>query len=139
MGQPTIWPSVAATLGPLLFEPDPAILAADLAGSQAAAYGWQPLAPQTAYFTGPAPPPHSLCSTFQVRDLLPLDIKKLRQYLRSANIGQVEIKKRGVQITPEQLRQKLSLRGPHSAVLILLVWQGQSRVIVADRVEEQST
>jgi len=50
---------------------------------------------------------------------LPLDVKQIKAYCTSHDIGVLEIKKRGVDITPEQLRPKLKLKGAGAATLIL--------------------
>ena len=50
---------------------------------------------------------------------LPLDEGAIRKALASRGIGKLEIKKRGVDITPEQLRPKLKLKGEGAASLIL--------------------
>jgi hypothetical protein len=57
--------------------------------------------------------------SYRVIDVLPLDEKTIRTYCHKNQIGTLEIKKRGVDITPEQLRPKLKLKGAGAATLIL--------------------
>jgi hypothetical protein len=52
-------------------------------------------------------------------EALPLDVKRIAKRMSELDIGTLEIKKRGVDITPEQLRPKLKLKGKNAATLIL--------------------
>jgi hypothetical protein len=56
---------------------------------------------------------------YEVLENLPLDEAAIRKSLAARGIGKLEIKKRGVDITPEQLRPKLRLKGEGAASLIL--------------------
>jgi hypothetical protein len=56
---------------------------------------------------------------FELIENLPLDEGAIRKALAARGIGKLEIKKRGVDITPEQLRPKLKLKGESAASLIL--------------------
>jgi hypothetical protein len=57
--------------------------------------------------------------TYEVLETLPLDEVAIRKALAAKGIGKLEIKKRGVDITPEELRPKLKLKGEGAATLIL--------------------
>ena len=56
---------------------------------------------------------------------LPYREKPLKAALRARGIGAVTIKKRGVDISPEQLRARLALRGDDEATLILTRAEGE--------------
>jgi hypothetical protein len=63
--------------------------------------------------------PTPLGSAYRVVEVLPYREKALRAALRARDIGALEIKKRGVAVTPEELRARLRLRGAESATLVL--------------------
>jgi hypothetical protein len=58
------------------------------------------------------------------------DRKKLKAYLRERGIGVLEIKKRGSDIVPEQLRKELALKGEGAATLIVTRVGDAHRVLV---------
>ena len=68
---------------------------------------------------------------FRVVDEMAFDRKKLKAYLRERNIGTLEIKKRGVDVVPEQLRKEMSLKGEIAATLILTRVGDDHRALIA--------
>lgn len=119
--------------GEYLYEPDAAVLAADLFSVLAAEHHLAPLAAAGVYLTGDLVHDPALAA-FRIREVLPFDRKQLRAALRERNIGRLEIKKRGVQDTPEKIRKDLDLRGDQAAVLIVTPLAGKVAAILADRV-----
>mgnify|MGYP005612258447 FL=1 len=92
------------------------------------------LDPDIAYLTGDAAVTSPFVATFRVREELPFDTRRLGAALRERGIGTLEIKKRGVDIDPAQLRTQLKLRGNDSATLILTRIGTTRTAILADRV-----
>jgi hypothetical protein len=84
----------------------------------AAVDGWL-LDPRIAYVTGAKYVPTQLASAYEVLDELPYKEKALRSWVRGHGIGTLEIKKRGVDLDPAQLRKKLAPKGSASATLII--------------------
>jgi hypothetical protein len=111
-------------------EPDPSILRAGLVSDLAAVLGCQMLDRTIAYLTSD----HALNSpwvrTWQVLDWLPFNMKRVREYLRERNVGQVTIKKRGFPMTPEEILPQLKLRGDEARTLIFTRADTQRIVIV---------
>jgi hypothetical protein len=70
---------------------------------------------------------------FEVRDVLPFDRRQLKTYCRQHGLGRLEIKKRGVEADPEQLRNEIAARGDGEATFIITPIAGQVRAIVATR------
>lgn len=101
-----------------LYEPDPAVIRADGIGTLCTEYGLAPIAPGIAYLTG-SYVSSPVMTVFEVLDVLPLNAKKVSSYLAAHNIGRVEIKKRGVDVSPEQFRAQLKLKGRDPITLIL--------------------
>jgi hypothetical protein len=62
-----------------------------------------------------------------------MDIKHLRRMLQRHDVGTLEIKVRGVDITPESLRARLKPRGDESATLLIAGGPGPARAILAWR------
>jgi hypothetical protein len=104
-----------------LVEPDPAVIRAGLVSVLAQRTGGHLLDPRIAYIACEAEPdPGGLGSTFAVLDEVPFGRKPMRAWLRSRGFGDVIIKKRGINVIPEELRTALRLtgRGP-TATLVL--------------------
>jgi THUMP domain-like len=118
-GEAGIVPDIAAKLGRYLFEPHATVLAAKLEGALATAHGLSAITPGIAYFTADRPSGSRLLSTFEVLDVLPYRIKKLKTWLAERRIGRLEVKKRAVNINPEGVRRQLAVAGDGEATLIL--------------------
>ena len=106
-------------LGRYLYEPAGAVIRAGAIAELGAQLGAGLLEPQVAYLTN-----DRLCSTpfavaFEVRQRLPFHLKALRAWVRQAEIGVLEIKKRGVDVDPAELRRRLRLAGPRSATIVI--------------------
>lgn len=129
----------AVEAGPVadyLHEPDGAVIRAGLVDTAAEAVGGHLLDPTIAYITSDhlpaddAVPP--LVTSYRILDVLPFDVKKLKAYLKERDVGTLTIKKRGADITPEQLRKQLGLRGSQAATIVVTRVAGAHRVLVAD-------
>ncbi|WP_029068906.1 class I SAM-dependent methyltransferase [Jonesia quinghaiensis] len=121
-------------IGSVVYEPDGAIIRAGLVRDLAARLDASLLDPSIAYLTGdsavaPSADGVRLARAYRVEDVLPYNVKNLRSYLKERKVGSVEIKKRGIDITPEKLRPQLGLRGPHSCTVIL-TRVGSARVAI---------
>lgn len=120
-------------LGALLFEPDAAVIRARLIGDVARSLSARMLAPDIAWMTGDTDARTPFASAFRVREVLPLQVSKLRRELRARGIGRLEIKKRGVDLDPAALRAQLALRGDEEATLICTRIGGARKAVLADR------
>ena len=117
-----------------VFDVDPAVLAARLTGVLAAEHDLSALDSGPSYLTGPRSIDDAALACFEVADVLPLQLRKLALALRERSIGQLEIKKRGVNIDPERLRRDLKLRGDQSATLLITRIASRPSAILARRV-----
>lgn len=114
--------AVLAELGSLeryLYEPDPAMIRSGLMGNLAQELGLRTFSPGIAYLSSNDELHSPWLRGFEVLAVLPLDEKKIAAWCREHEIGILEIKKRGVDITPEQLRPRLRLKGTGTATLVL--------------------
>ena len=132
-GQPGISPSVAPQVGRYVVEPDATVLAAGLEGALAEQYGLTTLHPAVPYFTGDDRIDDLVVQCFEVTDVLAFDRKRLRKLFRGRDVGRLEIKTRGIQERPEQIRRDLRLRGSGSGVLLLARLGKRVTAIVAQR------
>lgn len=123
----------ARELGSYLHEPDGAVIRAQLIGAIARELGAGPIDPRIAYLTGDQARTSPFAQTFRVLARLPTETRALGRALREREIGTLEIKKRGVNIDPAALRERLKLRGAGVATL-LITRVGTRRVaILAER------
>ncbi len=136
VGLPGDGPPPTAKIGRYLFEPDAAVLAAKLGGTLAAEHGLLAIAPGIAYWTGDQPLNDAAIACFEVCEVLPFRVQPLKALLTSRGVGQLEIKKRGVEHDPEQIRRQLSLSGEASATLLITRIERRVTAIVARRVTE---
>jgi hypothetical protein len=116
-----------------IFDVDPAVLAARLKGALAAVHNLQSLDTGGAYLTGDSPVYDPALVCFHVDDIVPMRTPRLAKHLRDRHIGQLEIKKSGVDIVPEKLRRELKLRGDSSATLLIAKLAGRPTAILAHR------
>jgi hypothetical protein len=113
-GEATVRP-----VGRFLHEPDGAVVRAGLVTAVAPLVGGGLLDPHIAYLTGDEPLTTALARTYEVLEHLPYREKALRTALRARGIGRLTIKKRGVNVVPDELRKRLALAGGEEATLVL--------------------
>jgi THUMP domain-containing protein len=127
-----------AELGRFVFEPHPAVLAAQLTGVLCREYSLAPIAPGIAYLTGDRHVDDLALDVFEVHDLLPFDRKRLKAYCRDHRRGRLEIKKRGVNLDPQRLRTEIIGCGDGAATILIAPIAGQVRAIVATRLVHET-
>lgn len=102
-----------------VYEPDYSLIRSQLLGDFANQQGLTGISDAIAYLSSEQLHESPWLKAYQVLDVLPLDESTIRKALAQRGIGKLEIKKRGVDITPEELRPKLKLKGEGAATLIL--------------------
>jgi hypothetical protein len=109
--------------GRWIVDPDGAVVRAGLVRHYAARHGLWQLDQHIAYLSGDELP--SGMRGFEVLEQLPFDARRLRQRLAALECGALEILVRGVDVDPDALRRRLTLRGNQSlAVVIARVGSG---------------
>ena len=106
-------------VGKYVYDPNPALVRSHLLGAFAIENALWAIAPSIAYLCSDSELSSPWLRGFEVMESLPLDVKRIAKRMSELDIGTLEIKKRGVDITPEQLRPKLKLKGRNAATLIL--------------------
>ncbi|MFV0287555.1 MAG: class I SAM-dependent methyltransferase [Demequina sp.] len=118
-------------LGEYLYEPDGAVIRAGLVAEVAARIGGHLVDPTIAYLTTDAAVETPFARGYRVLDTVPLKAKAIAAALRARGVGTVDIKKRGVDITPEQLRPQLKLKGDERLTVILTRVAGRRLALLA--------
>src|SRR6185436_10474384 len=113
-----------------LYEPDPAILRAGLVTTLAAQLDAQQLDPDIAYLTSDTLKPTPFARAFVIEASFPFQLKRLRERLRELRVGEVQVKKRGSPLEPEELIQQLKLSGPEKRIVFLTLVQGKAYVLI---------
>ncbi|MBD8607179.1 SAM-dependent methyltransferase [Aeromicrobium sp. CFBP 8757] len=122
-----------ADVGAYLHEPDDAVIRAGAVGELAASLsGWLP-DPHIAYVSSDAAADTPLARSFRVVDELPFREKPLRAALQARRVGTLTIKKRGVDVVPEELVRRMKLKGPTKALVVMTRVQGQGRAFLVER------
>jgi SAM-dependent methyltransferase len=112
-------PPAVRDLGRYLYEPAGAVIRASAIPDLGNQLGAGLLHPQVAYLTSDQLSDTPFATAFEVRQRLPFHLKVLRGWVREAEIGVLEIKKRGIDVDPADLRRRLRLAGPNTATLVI--------------------
>ena len=124
-------PADVAPLKQFIYEPDNAVVRSHLIAALAREVGASLISREIAYLSSDKEIDSPMMRGFRVVDEMAFDRKKLKAYLRERNIGRLEIKKRGVDVVPEQLRKEMSLKGEIAATLILTRVGDDHRALIA--------
>ena len=106
-------------VGRYLYEPDDAVIRAGLVTAVAAGVHGGLVDAHIAYVTGDEAYSTPFAKGYEVMEVLPFREKPLKAALRERGIGRLTIKKRGVDVVPEDLRKRLALHGEQDATLVL--------------------
>ncbi|MFC5028753.1 methyltransferase domain-containing protein [Streptomyces sp. So13.3] len=126
----------AGPVGRYLHEPDGAVIRAHLVAEVAEQVGGRLIDETIAYITADELRPTPFATAYEITDVLPFGLKKLKALLRQRGVGVAVIKKRGSAIEPEDLRKKLKLEGPHSVTVFLTRVAGAPSMLLGRPVNE---
>jgi SAM-dependent methyltransferase len=115
-----------------LYEPDGAVIRAGLVTAVAAGVGGHLVDRRIAYVTSAHEYRTPFARAYRVVEPLPYREKQLKAALRERRIGTLTIKKRGVDISPEGLRQRLALRGEEAATIVLTRAGGEGIALLVE-------
>ncbi|WP_435854782.1 class I SAM-dependent methyltransferase [Streptomyces triculaminicus] len=122
-------------VGRYLYEPDGAVIRAHLVADVAAELGDGGLIDETiAYVTSDELRASAYAAAYEITDVLPFNLKRLKAIVRERRIGVAVIKKRGSAVEPEDLRKKLKLDGPNSCVIVLTRVAGAPTMLLGQAV-----
>lgn len=119
--------------GSYIYEPDDAVIRSGLVGELAGDIGGWLMDPRIAYVSSDRAVTTPLARGFRVIDELPFREKPLKAALQVRRIGTLTVKKRGVDIVPEELIKRLKLKGPNPATVIMTRVRGDGRAFLVER------
>ncbi len=119
--------------GSYIYEPDDAVIRSGLVGELAGDIGGWLMDPHIAYVSSDRAVTTPLARGFRVIDELPFREKPLKAALQVRRIGTLTVKKRGVDIVPEELIKRLKLKGPNPATVIMTRVRGDGRAFLVER------
>lgn len=119
--------------GSYIYEPDDAVIRSGLVGELAATIGGWLLDSHIAYVSSDRAEATPLARGFRVIDELPFREKPLKAALQVRRIGTLTVKKRGVDIVPEELIKRLKLKGPNPATVIMTRVRSEGRAFLVER------
>ncbi|WP_459182921.1 class I SAM-dependent methyltransferase [Streptomyces sp.] len=102
-----------------LYEPDGAVIRAHLVAEVAEALDGGLIDETIAYVTADELRPVPYATAYEITDVLPFNLKRLKALVREREIGVLTVKKRGSAVEPEELRRKVKPQGPGSATVFL--------------------
>ncbi|WP_420715603.1 THUMP-like domain-containing protein [Streptomyces sp. SBT349] len=112
-------PAPAGPPGRYLYEPDGAVIRSHLVADVAERVNGRLLDPEIAYITSDEAHPTPFATAYEITDVLPFHVKRLRALLRERDVGTVTVKKRGSAVTPETLLKQLKPKGSARATVFL--------------------
>jgi hypothetical protein len=89
--------------------------------------------PSIAYVSSATAHQSPLMQGFQVLEQVPYSPKNVKALIAGANLSSLEIKKRGIDVDPAELRKTLPLSGSGTATLILTRVKGHKTALLAKR------
>ncbi|MGH8894995.1 MAG: THUMP-like domain-containing protein [Actinomycetes bacterium] len=125
--------SARAPVGPVcrwLHEPDGAVIRAGLVAEVAQPLDATLVDASIAYLTTARDVRSPFVRSYEVTDVLPFGLKRLRTLLRARGVGSVTVKKRGSAVEPEALRRQLRLSGDEEATVVLTRVAGKPTVLL---------
>ena len=121
-------------LGTMVAEPDSAVIRSGLLGRLADEVGAGIVSDKIAYLTGDDLPDSPFYDRFEVLAVTNLRAKAISAELRTRGASSVEIKKRGADISPDDLRKSLKLGGGDEQLTVIATRvDGRHRAIICRR------
>lgn len=108
----------APAIGESIFEPHPTVLASGLMSSLAEDVGLLPISEHADYLTGSLIQKTPLLSEYKIVETMKLDLRQISAALRRYNVGEIIIKKRGVEQEIFNQLIRLKVAGEHRATVI---------------------
>lgn len=121
------------SIGRFIYEPHPSVLAAKLTDFVARKHGLKRFTVNIAYLTGDDAVNDPLLAQFEVLEVLPLNLRKTVDVLKSLRVGQIEVKKRGIEAVTAEQFSRMKLKGSQTATIILTRAGGKRVTVIAKR------
>ncbi len=118
------------SVGRFFYEPDGAVIRAGLVTAVAAIVDGGLVDEHIAYVTSDTATATPFARGYEVLEELPFKEKPLKAALRERGVGRLTIKKRGVDVVPEELRKRLALSGDAEATLVMTRVAGKGTALL---------
>ncbi len=125
--------TAAAPVGPIgryVYDPDGAVVRSHLVAEFAATVAGRLGDATIAYVYADAHVASPFGRAYEIHDVMPFSLKRLRAAMRERGIGRLTIKKRGSALEPSQLRRDLKLHGSGELTIILTRVAGAPTVLL---------
>lgn len=119
-----------------IFDCQSVLHTADLQTTWAKSTGARALGNKQNYFTSELPVRSPWCQCFQVEEVLPWDMRRVKRWLRARKIGSVEVKKRGLRMDANQAQRELTGLGENRITLLVTPIGPKVRAIAAHRISD---
>lgn len=118
--------------GCLLYEPDPAVIRAGALAELCAQLGAWLFDPQIAYLVAGGAEPFAtpFAAAFRIHEVHRFSLKALNARLAARGVAQVELKKRGFPVEPEELRPRLRVQPQGRSAAIFFTRRGDERLML---------
>jgi hypothetical protein len=128
-------PKMAETIGPYIYEPHASILAAGLGQALAEKHSMQYLARGIAYMNSDRvlSEVEPILKGYRVDKVMAVDLKSIQKTLKQMEVGQLVIKKRGVDQVLADKISRLKLSGDQKATIMLTRHDKSRRAILVTR------
>ena len=121
--------------GRFLYEPDGAVIRAHLVAAVAEQLGGGLIDPTIAYVTADEARPTPYATAYEITDVLPFSLKRLKALLREREVGILTVKKRGSAVEPEEVRRRVKPQGPKAATVFLTRVAGAPSMLIGQPAE----
>jgi hypothetical protein len=132
-------PEVDRTTSPplgLVFDPESCVTRAGVVRQLGHLLGASMMDEQVAYLTASEPAFHPMAATFEVLDVLPFSVSRLKQRLRERSWRPDEIRRRAFPIEPDELRKLLGRIDGEAVTLLLTTLGGKKTVFIARQLRQ---
>ncbi|WP_406290949.1 THUMP-like domain-containing protein [Embleya sp. NBC_00896] len=126
-----------APVGPVrryLYEPDGAVIRAHLVAEVGELVEGNLVDETIAYLSSDRLVGTAFASAYEITDVLPFNLKRLKALLRERGVGNLTVKKRGSAVEPEEIRRRVKPSGPNAATVLLTRVAGAPTMLIAQPV-----
>lgn len=121
--------TVAEGVGKYLYEPDPAIIKADLASACGASYGLKRLAKNGVFLTGDIFVEDFPGRVFEVVSEVAWQRKEVARYLKSKSVSKASVMRRDFPVAAEELKKRFKLQESQRVALLFTTLSENRRVV----------
>ncbi|MFI1578255.1 methyltransferase domain-containing protein [Embleya sp. NPDC020630] len=122
-----------APVGPMrryLYEPDGAVIRAHLVSEVGELVDGNLVDETIAYLTSDRLVHTAFASVYEITDVLPFNLKRLKALVRERGVGTLTVKKRGSAVEPEEVRRRVRPTGPNAATVLLTRVAGAPTMLI---------